>query len=134
MSAVKTLLTAVLLAGAALTVPAGATASPATVSPASSPRGFDNCWSGYFCLYSDWNGGGTVCRWPGGDDDSVKNTQDDCSFIRNKQNVRSVQNNTSHRKQYYTGTNFNDRVGSTGSFEGGNLSGDYRILSFEPQR
>lgn len=128
MSAAKILCTAVALATAALSLPATATASPAA-----SPRGFDNCGVGNFCLYNDWNGGGTVCRWS---DDKEENTNDECSFIQKKQNVRSVWNGTGHRKQYYSGTNFNEktRIGSTGSHDGGNLTGDYQILSFQPQR
>jgi hypothetical protein len=63
----------------------------------------------------------------------VANTADNCSFIRAGKNVLSVWNGTGQRKQYYTGTNFHDRVGSTPAGAGGNLKGTYRIFSFQPQ-
>ncbi|WP_367129118.1 peptidase inhibitor family I36 protein [Saccharothrix sp. HUAS TT1] len=106
-----------------------ATPPLAAASHDASPSGYD-CPSGGFCLYSGWDGAGTRCYWP---DDEVKNTNDDCSFIRNGHHVRSVWNNNSHRVQYYKSTNHNDRVGSTGSLAGGNLQGNYQILSFKPQ-
>lgn len=89
-----------------------------------------DCPSGWFCIYSDWNGGGTRCRWSQA---SKANTADDCSFIQRGQNVRSVWNGTGHRVQYYTQTNYNSRVGSTASVAGGNLQGSYQIRSFTPQ-
>ncbi|MGW3010136.1 peptidase inhibitor family I36 protein [Streptomyces sp. NPDC001219] len=89
-----------------------------------------NCSSGYFCIYSDWNGGGTRCQWSQA---SKANTADDCSFIQRGQNVRSVWNNTGHRVQYYTQTNYHARVGSTPAHAGGNLQGSYQIRSFKPQ-
>ena len=127
MSTVKTLITAGLLALAALTVPGTAVASPDTA-----PRGYGNCGAGNFCLYPDWDGGGAVCRWTS---ERVDNTADACQFVRQGKNVRSVWNNTNHRKQYYTGTNCdkNSRVGSTESGKGGNLKGTYLIWSFQKQ-
>ncbi|MEV6780413.1 peptidase inhibitor family I36 protein [Streptomyces syringium] len=90
-----------------------------------------NCAPGHFCIYSDWNGGGTRCQWS---QDSTANTADDCSFIRRGQNVRSVWNGTGHRVQYYTKTNHDSgRVGSTPAGAGGNLQGSYQIRSFKPQ-
>jgi hypothetical protein len=81
-------------------------------------------------MYSDWNGGGTRCQWP---NERKANTADNCSFIQNGHNVRSVWNATGHRVQYYTGTNYNSRVGSTHAGQGGNLQGNYQIRSFKPQ-
>ncbi|MBP2406580.1 peptidase inhibitor family I36 protein [Streptomyces syringium] len=91
-----------------------------------------NCAPGHFCIYSDWNGGGTRCQWS---QDNKANTADDCSFIRRGQNVRSVWNGTGHRVQYYTKTNHNKsgRIGSTPAGAGGNLQGNYQIWSFKPQ-
>ncbi|MFD8824973.1 peptidase inhibitor family I36 protein [Streptomyces sp. NPDC059605] len=89
-----------------------------------------SCSPGYFCIYSDWNGGGTRCQWS---DKQRANTADDCSFIQRGQNVRSVWNATGHRVQYYTRTNYNSRVGSTPAGSGGNLQGNYQIRSFKPQ-
>lgn len=89
-----------------------------------------SCSSGYFCIYSDWNGGGTRCQWS---QERKANTADDCSFIRRGENVRSVRNNTNHRVQYYTQTNYNSRVGSTPSGGEGNLQGNYQIRSFKSQ-
>ncbi|GAA0930242.1 peptidase inhibitor family I36 protein [Streptomyces thermoalcalitolerans] len=89
-----------------------------------------NCTSGYFCIYSDWNGRGTRCQWKQA---SKANTADDCSFIQKGQNVRSVWNGTGHRVQYYTQTNYKNRVGSTPAGAGGNLQGNYQIRSFKPQ-
>jgi hypothetical protein len=97
---------------------------------ASSSLSAYNCTSGYFCIYSDWNGGGTRCQWS---QPSKANTADDCSFIQRGQNVRSVWNGTGHRVQYYTHTNYNSRVGSTPAVAGGNLQGSYQIRSFKPQ-
>ncbi|MFF8596711.1 peptidase inhibitor family I36 protein [Streptomyces sp. NPDC015220] len=89
-----------------------------------------NCTSGYFCIYSDWNGGGTRCQWSQA---SKANTADNCSFIQRGKNVLSVWNGTGHRVQYYTHTNYNSRVGSTAAATGGNLQGSYQIRSFKPQ-
>ncbi|MFB7916672.1 peptidase inhibitor family I36 protein [Streptomyces sp. NPDC056061] len=108
--------------GTASATPSGATAAPAAAAY--------NCSAGYFCIYSDWNGGGTRCQWS---DKKRANTADDCSFIQRGQNVRSVWNSTGHRVQYYTKTNYNGRVGSTAAGKGGNLQGDYQIRSFQPQ-
>jgi hypothetical protein len=107
-------------------------AGPAvTAAPAvSSNLAAYNCASGHFCIYSDWNGGGTRCQWS---QPSKANTADDCSFIQRRQNVRSVWNGTGHRVQYYTHTNYNSRVGSTPAVAGGNLQGSYQIRSFKPQ-
>ncbi|PBC86975.1 Peptidase inhibitor family I36 [Streptomyces sp. 2224.1] len=118
------------VAAAALTAALG-TVPTATATPTASarPAAFP-CTSGYFCIYSDWNGGGTRCQWS---QSSKANTADDCSFIQRGQNVRSVWNNTRHRVQYYTQTNYHARVGSTPSGAGGNLQGNYQIRSFKPQ-
>ena len=62
-----------------------------------------------------------------------KRTADDCSFIRQGRNVRSLWNGTGHRVQYYTQTNYHARVGSTRPGAGGNLQGNYQIRSFKPQ-
>ncbi|MFI1620337.1 peptidase inhibitor family I36 protein [Streptomyces lydicus] len=110
----------------ALGVTPTASASPAAPARAAAYR----CSPGYFCIYSDWNGGGTRCQWS---QSSKANTADDCSFIQRGQNVRSVWNNTGHRVQYYTQTNYHARVGSTPSGAGGNLQGSYQIRSFKPQ-
>ncbi|MFE7358615.1 peptidase inhibitor family I36 protein [Streptomyces sp. NPDC057543] len=95
-----------------------------------SARASYSCSPGYFCIYSDWNGGGTRCQWS---DKKRANTADDCSFIQRGKNVRSVWNATGHRVQYYTQTNYNARVGSTPAGSGGNLQGSYQIRSFKPQ-
>lgn len=118
------------LAAAAVVAVFGA-APPASAAPAAaaSPAAY-SCSRGYFCIYSDWNGGGTRCQWSQA---SKANTADDCSFIQRGQNVRSVWNNTGHRVQYYTQTNYHARVGSTPSGAGGNLQGSYQIRSFKPQ-
>ncbi|MFD7896389.1 peptidase inhibitor family I36 protein [Streptomyces sp. NPDC059743] len=103
----------------------------ATAAPAeSSSLAAYNCAPGHFCIYSDWNGGGTRCQWS---QSSKANTADDCSFIRRGQNVRSVWNGTGHRVQYYTQTNYQARAGSTPAGAGGNLQGNYQIRSFKPQ-
>ncbi|MEU9763768.1 peptidase inhibitor family I36 protein [Streptomyces sp. NPDC047985] len=109
-----------------------AAASAGEVAPAGAPRTAVayNCTAGHFCIYSDWNGGGTRCQWS---DKKRANTADNCSFIQRGQNVRSVWNSTDHRVQYYTNTNYNNRVGSTRSGRGGNLQGNYQIRSFRPQ-
>jgi hypothetical protein len=118
------------VAAAALAAALG-TVPIATASPTASarPAAF-SCTSGYFCIYSDWNGGGTRCQWS---QSSKANTADDCSFIQRGQNVRSVWNSTRHRVQYYTQTNYHARVGSTPSGAGGNLQGSSQIRSFKPQ-
>ncbi|MEW1719572.1 peptidase inhibitor family I36 protein [Streptomyces sp. NPDC093109] len=104
-------------------------AAARSAAPAAAPAAY-NCTSGYFCIYSDWNGGGTRCQWSSR---QRANTADDCSFIQRGQNVKSVWNGTDHRVQYYTQTNYNSRVGSTTSVNGGNLQGNYQIRSFKPQ-
>lgn len=112
------------------TVSAKATSTEALTTEAPRTAAAYNCTAGYFCIYSDWNGGGTRCQWS---DKKRANTADDCSFIQRGQNVRSVWNSTDHRVQYYTSTNYNNRVGSTPSGQGGNLQGNYQIRSFQPQ-
>ncbi|KAF9296421.1 hypothetical protein BGZ74_010338 [Mortierella antarctica] len=89
-----------------------------------------NCAPGYFCIYSDWNGGGVRCQWS---EASKADTAIDCSFIQRGQNVRSIWNGTGHRVQYYSQVNHNSRVGSTAAGAGGNLQGAYPIRSFKPQ-
>ncbi|MET9698474.1 peptidase inhibitor family I36 protein [Streptomyces sp. NPDC006529] len=124
MRIVRPLVMASLALVAALgTAPAASAATP----PA--PTAY-NCSTGWFCIYSGWDGTGTRCQWQS---ERIANTADNCSFIRNGQNVRSVANSTGHRKQYYTGTNYNNRVGSTPSGGSGNLQGSYQIRSFKPQ-
>ncbi|MYX08086.1 peptidase inhibitor [Streptomyces sp. SID8375] len=119
------------LAATALAAAAFGTAPTAQATPTESAGlAAYNCSSGYFCIYSDWNGGGTRCQWSQA---SKANTADDCSFIQRGQNVRSVWNNTGHRVQYYTQTNYHARVGSTPAHAGGNLQGSYQIRSFKPQ-
>jgi hypothetical protein len=88
------------------------------------------CDPGHFCIYSGWNGGGKRCQWRAR---SKANTADDCSFIRQGAKVRSVWNGTGRRVQYYTGTNYKSRIGSTPPGAGGNLQGNYQIRSFKPQ-
>ncbi|MFD3417731.1 peptidase inhibitor family I36 protein [Streptomyces decoyicus] len=118
------------VAAAALAAALG-TVPTASATPTESARAAAfSCSSGYFCIYSDWNGGGTRCQWS---QSSKANTADDCSFIQRGQNVRSVWNSTRHRVQYYTQTNYHARVGSTPSGAGGNLQGSYQIRSFKPQ-
>jgi hypothetical protein len=102
------------------------TANAAVAQPAAAY----SCSAGYFCIYSDWNGGGTRCQWS---DEKKANTADNCSFIQGGKNVLSVRNNTNHRVQYYTQTNYNARVGSTPSGGEGNLQGNYQIRSFKKQ-
>jgi hypothetical protein len=91
---------------------------------------FARCSHGYFCAFDGWNGQGTRCQWSAA---KMRNTADNCSFIRKGRNVLSVWNKTEHRVQYYTQTNFNSRVGSTRPGQGGNLQGNYQIRSFKPQ-
>ncbi|MEJ8652386.1 MULTISPECIES: peptidase inhibitor family I36 protein [Streptomyces] len=118
------------VAAAALAAALG-TVPTASATPTESARAAAfSCTSGYFCIYSDWNGGGTRCQWS---QSSKANTADDCSFIQRGQNVRSVWNSTRHRVQYYTQTNYHARVGSTPAGAGGNLQGSYQIRSFKPQ-
>ncbi|MEU8963781.1 peptidase inhibitor family I36 protein [Streptomyces sp. NPDC048491] len=111
---------------AALGVIPTATAAPAAPARAAAY----NCTSGYFCIYSGWNGSGTRCQWS---QSKLANTADNCSFIQQGKKVLSVWNKTGHRVQYYTQTNYNARVGSTESGKGGNLQGSYQIRSFKPQ-
>ncbi|MFH8803898.1 peptidase inhibitor family I36 protein [Streptomyces sp. NPDC017936] len=126
--------TSLAVASVALAAALG-TATPATSAPAAPATGGAaaaafRCDPGHFCIYSDWDGGGTRCQWTS---EKVANTADLCSFIRNGKNVRSVWNGTGHRVQYYTQTNFNARVGSTAAGHGGNLQGTYQIRSFKKQ-
>ncbi|MEV7379745.1 peptidase inhibitor family I36 protein [Streptomyces lydicus] len=118
------------IAAAALVTALGVTPTASAAPAAPARAAAYRCSSGYFCIYSDWNGGGTRCQWS---QSSKANTADDCSFIQRGQNVRSVWNNTGHRVQYYTQTNYHARVGSTPSGAGGNLQGSYQIRSFRPQ-
>ncbi|WP_330328567.1 peptidase inhibitor family I36 protein [Streptomyces sp. NBC_00536] len=107
------------------------TAPAAVAAPAAPPAPTAyNCSTGWFCIYSGWDGTGTRCQWQSA---QRANTADDCSFIRSGSNVKSVANSTGQRKQYYTGTNYNNRVGSTPSGGSGNLQGSYQIRSFKPQ-
>ncbi|MFI9237389.1 peptidase inhibitor family I36 protein [Streptomyces sp. NPDC053079] len=119
---------AVAAAALAAVFGAGPAATAAPAAPAHL-AGY-NCAPGHFCIYSDWNGGGTRCQWA---DSGRANTADDCSFIQRGQNVRSVWNGTGHRVQYFTGTNHQKRVGSTPAGKGGNLQGSYQVRSFKPQ-
>lgn len=120
-----------LAVAAVAVVTAFGVAPTATASHTASTRlAAYNCAPGHFCIYSDWNGGGTRCQWSAA---RKANTADDCSFIQRGQNVRSVWNATGHRVQYYTGTNYQSRVGSTPAGAGGNLQGSYQIRSFKPQ-
>ncbi|MFD9289425.1 peptidase inhibitor family I36 protein [Streptomyces sp. NPDC060030] len=104
-----------------------ATGQTRSAAPAAA---FTRCTHGYFCAFAGWNGEGTRCQWTARE---MRNTADNCSFIREGRNVLSVWNKTEHRVQYYTQTNFNSRVGSTLAGQGGNLQGSYQIRSFKPQ-
>ncbi|MFE9723680.1 peptidase inhibitor family I36 protein [Streptomyces sp. NPDC005794] len=123
---------AVLLAFGLGTGPVSATdaGKPAVSGAAAPSAAFARCTHGYFCAFDGWNGGGTRCQWTARE---MRNTADNCSFIRNGKNVLSVWNKTEHRVQYYTQTNFKSRVGSTLAGQGGNLQGSYQIRSFKPQ-
>lgn len=118
------------VAAAALVTAFGAVPAATAAPAAAGNLAAYNCTPGYFCIYSDWNGGGTRCQWS---QSSKANTADDCSFIQRGQNVRSVWNGTGHRVQYYKHTNYQERVGSTPAGAGGNLQGSYQIRSFKPQ-
>ncbi|MER5553586.1 peptidase inhibitor family I36 protein [Streptomyces sp. NPDC002793] len=127
------------LAAAAVALAFGLGAGPVSATDAGKPSAegaaapsaaFARCAHGYFCAFDGWNGEGTRCQWSARE---MKNTADNCSFIRNGKNVLSVWNKTEHRVQYYTGTNFKSRVGSTLAGQGGNLQGNYQIRSFKPQ-
>jgi hypothetical protein len=123
------------LAIASLAVTAALGTAPVASATAPAPAGARtaaafHCDPGHFCIYSGWDGGGTRCQWTA---EKVANTADLCSFIRNGKNVLSVWNGTGHRVQYYTQTNFNNRVGSTAAGHGGNLMGNYQIRSFRKQ-
>ncbi|MFF8772503.1 peptidase inhibitor family I36 protein [Kitasatospora sp. NPDC015120] len=106
---------------------------PAGGGARQSVRSYDDCPAGNFCIFSDYNGGGRRCWWPAEGSSSVPDTAAGCPFIRDGQNVRSVRNRTEHRVQYYTSTNYNNRVGSTLAGGQGNLQGTYQIRSFKPQ-
>ncbi|MET8016668.1 peptidase inhibitor family I36 protein [Streptomyces decoyicus] len=118
------------VAAAALAAALGTVPTASATATESARAAAFSCTSGYFCIYSDWNGGGTRCQWS---QSSKANTADDCSFIQRGRNVRSVWNSTRHRVQYYTQTNYHARVGSTPAGAGGNLQGSYQIRSFKPQ-
>ncbi|OIJ92666.1 peptidase inhibitor family I36 protein [Streptomyces colonosanans] len=119
------------LASVALVAALGAVpAAAATPTTTAHRTDFDNCAPGHFCIYSAYKGKGTRCQWQ---QPSKANTADDCSFIRRGQKVLSVWNGTGHRVQYYTQTNYHNRVGSTRAGAGGNLMGSYQIRSFKPQ-
>ncbi|WP_030753057.1 peptidase inhibitor family I36 protein [Streptomyces sp. NRRL S-31] len=120
----------VALAAALGTAAPAATASAPATPKTSAAAAVFRCDPGHFCIYSDWDGGGTRCQWTS---EKVANTADLCSFIRNGKNVRSLWNGTGHRVQYYKQTNFNARVGSTAAGHGGNLQGSYQIRSFKKQ-
>ncbi|MEV0316958.1 peptidase inhibitor family I36 protein [Streptomyces sp. NPDC050658] len=122
----RTMVTASMALAAALgTAPAALAAPAAPPAPAAY-----NCSNGYFCIYSGWNGTGERCAWAS---TQRPNTADSCGFIQRGLNVLSVANSTSQRKQYYKGTNYHDRVGSTTAGDAGNLQGNYQIRSFKPQ-
>ncbi|KIF79515.1 peptidase inhibitor [Streptomyces sp. 150FB] len=104
---------------------AGALAAGLAPASARSAEAAYTCSDGYFCMYSGWNGTGTRCQYS----QRVNNTADRCSFIRNGENVLSVYNRNSHKATYYTQTNYNGRIGSTGSGGRGSLQGNYQIRS-----
>ncbi|MYR30080.1 MULTISPECIES: peptidase inhibitor family I36 protein [unclassified Streptomyces] len=113
----------------ALSVAALGAVPAAGAAPRQSPAAY-SCSPGYFCVYDGWNGTGTRCQWS---QSKLANTADNCSFIQRGANVRSVFNRTGHRVQYYTQTNYKNRVGSTPKNGKGNLQGNYQIRSFKPQ-
>jgi hypothetical protein len=127
-SLVVTALAVVAVSGA---VPMASATAPAAAPAAAASN---NCRSGYFCIYSGYNGwtksNVARCQWS---QSSKANTADNCSFIQQGKHVLSVWNSTGHRVQYYTQTNYHSRVGSTRAATGGNLQGSYQIRSFKPQ-
>ena len=124
---------AALLSLGSLTTAATAVASttPARAdSHVTAQPGYERCSIGHFCIYEGFNGESTQCQWS---DRAVRDTADQCSFIRRGAVVRSVYNRTEHRVQYYTQNGYNNRVGSTQPSNRGNLAGSYQIRSFQPQ-
>ncbi|MER5889500.1 peptidase inhibitor family I36 protein [Streptomyces sp. NPDC001941] len=112
------------MALSALTAPA-----VAATDGGASAQGYA-CSNGKFCIYSGWDGTGEVCEFI----PPVANTVDTCGFIRNSgNNVLSVRNLMGYKVQYYKGTNYGDRVGSTPSNGNGNLQGNYQIRSLKRQ-
>ncbi|WP_087882413.1 peptidase inhibitor family I36 protein [Streptomyces alboflavus] len=98
--------------------------APVTVASEQQSAAY-RCDAGYFCMYTERDGGGLRCQFR----DRTADTAARCSWAAST-NVRSVYNNSTFGKvTFYTSTNFNNRVGSTPPQAGGNLTGTYRIRS-----
>ncbi|MFJ4821908.1 peptidase inhibitor family I36 protein [Streptomyces bacillaris] len=141
-----TALTATALLGAALAVTPAAHAQEAPPAEArtavslapgeaigfTAPAGeigtqaYSDCTSGYICFFSGSNGTGSKCQWS-----SALNprAREECSWMNNGKNAKSVYNRTSYRYHYYKAFNYKDRIGSTLSGGQGNLAGTYNIGS-----
>ncbi|MFJ7996191.1 peptidase inhibitor family I36 protein [Streptomyces sp. NPDC096310] len=147
-STLTTLATTALL-GAALAVAPTAQAQEAPTAPASAQavavslaageatgfstppgdvgtRAYSDCTSGYICFFSGTGGTGSKCQWSSA---LVPRAREECSWMNNGSNAKSVYNRTSYRYHYYRAFNYADRIGSTLSGGQGNLAGTYNIGS-----
>jgi hypothetical protein len=88
-----------------------------------------SCDSGYYCVYTGWDGTGDRCQYHS----SVKDMWNDpgrCSWA-NSTNAKSVRNRTGKTVTLYTKSDYNGRVGSTAPDSKGNLQGTYKLRSLK---
>ncbi|MBB1242134.1 peptidase inhibitor family I36 protein [Streptomyces durbertensis] len=118
---------ATLAAGAAVAASAAVLMAPGTANAAS----YSDCKKGNICFYTGSNGTGHMCQWDGNDSD-WRGGGITCSWA-GTHNVKSVYNNgfASGYKDvvYYTGANYQNRIGCTKVGNQGNLAGTYKLRS-----
>jgi hypothetical protein len=139
----------ILMAASTLVFGAGAVASaapaastPVSIAPAMVPTpqhpvAWDDqtgaplvaweCPSGRVCFWNNFDGAGSRCYW-NADDPNWLSGSIRCSWA-DTYNVRSVSNRKTVRVEYFTSTNYRNRIGSTTGLGRGNLAGTYELRS-----
>jgi hypothetical protein len=120
-----------LIAGAAVALSIVAGSIVGLASPAAAATPYSNCDPGWVCFYTEQNGGGSMCTWPGNDHDWK--TGDDIRSWATTKNVKSVANRglseTYTGVAYYADPDYITRMGCTPRGGSGNLKGTYKLRS-----
>jgi hypothetical protein len=91
---------------------------------------FSDCDVGEICFFTGANGSGSMCSWTAHDTDWASGSAQ-CSWATTS-NVCSVFNRMNRRVEYFTSTNYVNRIGSEFSNSATNLACTYKLRSHRP--